>query len=70
MQLRFVDADSLGVFKTEALQVAGEAYDVALDVSFPKAGEAVLDFETMRVFDEKSLVCTLKNKVSKSMYCL
>ena len=65
MQLRFVDADSFGVFKTETVQVAGEAYDVALDVSFPKAGDAVLDFETLRVFDEKTLTCTVKNKVRR-----
>ncbi|EDQ90671.1 uncharacterized protein MONBRDRAFT_18473 [Monosiga brevicollis MX1] len=57
-----LDCNSLGVIKAESLAISAEAYDVALDVTFPRADRPVLDFETMRVFDEKTLQCTLKNK--------
>jgi hydrocephalus-inducing protein len=42
--------------------VFAEAYDVALDMSFPKGAEGGIDFGTIRVMDETKQTCTLKNK--------
>ena len=57
------DIDNItGDEKPEIVQVLGEAYDVALDMSFPKGADGGLDFGTIRVFEETKQACTLKNK--------
>ncbi|CAD5117498.1 DgyrCDS6267 [Dimorphilus gyrociliatus] len=63
IRLEVMDVDNIiGLVQTENIQVHAEAYDVALDVSFPKGTEGGLDFETIRVNDEMKQTCTLKNK--------
>ena len=52
----------LGTCHTETIQVTGEAYDVALDMSFPRGTDGGLDFGTVRVFEEPKQTCSLKNK--------
>ena len=50
------DVDNvLGVCQTESVQVIGEAYDVALDMSFPRGADGGLDFGVVRVFDDSKL---------------
>eukprot|EP00794_Sanderia_malayensis_P018879 gene18879-20779_t len=55
-------ANIMGLTHAENIQVLAEAYDVALDMSFPKGADGGLDFGTLRVFDESKLSCSLKNK--------
>jgi hydrocephalus-inducing protein len=52
----------MGVVHTEPIQVIAEAYDVALDMSFPKGTDGGLDFGTIRVNEERKEALTLKNK--------
>ena len=52
----------MGLVQTENIQVTAEAYDVALDMSFPKGADGGLDFGTIRVMDESKQTCSLKNK--------
>lgn len=53
----------MGLVQTENIQVTAEAYDVALDMSFPKGADGGLDFGTIRVVaDESKQSCSLKNK--------
>ncbi|XP_035275425.1 hydrocephalus-inducing protein homolog [Anguilla anguilla] len=52
----------LGLVQTENLQILAEAYDVALDISFPKGADGGLDFGTIKVSDEAKLSVNLKNK--------
>ncbi|XP_065674973.1 hydrocephalus-inducing protein homolog isoform X5 [Hydra vulgaris] len=57
------DGDNvLGLSHAENITVIAEAYDIALDLSFPKGADGILDFGTLKVGDEAKLVCTLKNK--------
>jgi adenylate kinase family enzyme len=63
LRLEVSDVDNVaGIVQAEHIQISAESYDVALDVSFPKAGEALLDYEAMRVGEERSLTCNIKNK--------
>eukprot|EP01135_Chromosphaera_perkinsii_P007876 Nk52_evm68s1020 gene=Nk52_evmTU68s1020 len=52
----------LGVVQSESIHVTAEAYDVALDVHFPKGCDGGLEFGCIKVFDEMKHVLTLKNK--------
>lgn len=53
----------MGLVQTENIQITAEAYDVALDMSFPKGADGGLDFGTIRVVtDESKQSCSLKNK--------
>lgn len=52
----------MGLLQTENIQVLAEAYDVALDMSFPKGADGGLDFGIIRVMDETKQTCSLKNK--------
>ena len=57
------DVDNImGLVQTENIMVTSEAYDVALDMSFPKGADGGLDFGTLRVLDESKQTCSLKNK--------
>ncbi|KAG7468631.1 hypothetical protein MATL_G00145140 [Megalops atlanticus] len=63
VSLEVSDVDSiLGLVQTENIQILAEAYDVALDISFPKGADGGLDFGTIRVSEEAKLSVTLKNK--------
>ncbi|KAH9493176.1 hypothetical protein Btru_021958, partial [Bulinus truncatus] len=63
IRLEISDAENImGVVHTEPIQVIGEAYDVALDMSFPKGTDGGLDFGTVKVNEEGRQTCTLKNK--------
>ena len=52
----------MGLLQTENIQVLAEAYDVALDMSFPKGADGGLDFGIIKVMDETKQTCSLKNK--------
>ena len=52
----------MGLMHVEAISITAEAYDVCLDVSFPRGAEGGLDFQCIRVCDEHKLVLQLKNK--------
>ena len=57
------DVDQImGLVQNENIQVQVEAYDVALDMSFPKGADGGLDFGSLKVFDEAKQTCTLKNR--------
>ncbi len=52
----------MGLMHVENIQVVAEAYDVALDISFPKGTDGGLDFPCTRACDEQKLTLHLKNK--------
>ncbi|XP_069073573.1 hydrocephalus-inducing protein homolog [Pleurodeles waltl] len=52
----------LGIVQIENIQIFAEAYDVALDISFPKGTDGGLDFGIVKVMDESRLSVSLKNK--------
>ncbi|XP_039618305.1 hydrocephalus-inducing protein-like [Polypterus senegalus] len=61
IRLEVSDAEYiLGIVYTENIQIFAEAYDVTLDVSFPKDGG--LDFGVIKVMEEAKQVISLKNK--------
>ncbi|KAJ8339703.1 hypothetical protein SKAU_G00343360 [Synaphobranchus kaupii] len=63
LSLEISDVDGiLGLVQTENIQILAEAYDVALDISFPKGADGGLDFGTIKVSDEAKLSVNLKNK--------
>ena len=63
IRIEAADVDNImGVHSFEVIQVTGEAYDVALDMSFPRGTDGGLDFGVVRVFEEPKQTCSLKNK--------
>ena len=61
--LQVYDVDNImGLVQSENIQVHAEAYDVALDMSFPKGADGGIDFDVIRVLDEQKQQCSLKNK--------
>ena len=52
----------MGLMHVETVQVVAEAYDVALDISFPKGTDGGLDFQCIRACDDHKLTVHLKNK--------
>ena len=52
----------MGLVQTENIPVHAEAYDVALDMSFPKGADGGIDFDVIRVSDRHAQTCSLKNK--------
>ncbi|KAL0621981.1 Hydrocephalus-inducing protein-like protein [Plecturocebus cupreus] len=58
-----LDADNLlGVVQIENITVCAEAYDIALDITFPKGAEGGLDFGIVRVTEEVKQPLQLKNR--------
>ncbi|OAF70268.1 hypothetical protein A3Q56_01881 [Intoshia linei] len=55
-------AGQIGLIQTEIIQVSAEAYDVALDLSFPKGTDGGLDLDAIRVGEEARQICSIKNK--------
>ncbi|XP_067853715.1 hydrocephalus-inducing protein homolog [Heptranchias perlo] len=63
IRLEVYDAENiLGIVQTENILVLAEAYDVALDISFPKGTDGGIDFGVIKVFDNVKQTITLKNK--------
>ncbi|ESO12293.1 hypothetical protein HELRODRAFT_62889 [Helobdella robusta] len=63
IRLEVYDVENLlGLIHTNNVQVSAEAYDVALDISFPKGSDGGLDYGLCKVCEENKLVCTLRNK--------
>ncbi|CAH8550496.1 unnamed protein product [Dicrocoelium dendriticum] len=63
LRLEVYDIENLaGVIQVETIQVIAEAYDVALDISFPKACDGVLDFGRVKVGEEVKQPLVLKNR--------
>ena len=52
----------MGLVQAENIQILAEAYDVALDMSFPRGADGGIDFGIIRVLDESRQICSLKNK--------
>ena len=63
LKLEVFDPDRItGVAQTESITVVAEAYDVSIDIHFPRSTEGGLDFGTSRVDDESKQTCLLRNK--------
>ncbi|XP_072403680.1 hydrocephalus-inducing protein homolog [Chiloscyllium punctatum] len=63
IRLEVYDAENiLGIVQTENILVLAEAYDVALDISFPKGTDGGIDFGVIKVIDSVKQTITLKNK--------
>ena len=54
--------DQYGIVEAITIHVHAEAYDVALDMSFPKGTDGGIDFGVVRVGEEGKNQLTLKNK--------
>ena len=52
----------MGCVSAPVITIQAEAYDVALDMSFPKGTDGGIDFGTNRVSDDTKQTITLKNK--------
>ncbi|KAJ3287536.1 hypothetical protein HK104_008544 [Borealophlyctis nickersoniae] len=63
VRLEVSDVDKIGgVVQEVPILVTAEAYDIAMDLHFPKGYEGGLDFGVLKVFEEGKQMCTLKNK--------
>ncbi|XP_047385193.1 hydrocephalus-inducing protein homolog isoform X1 [Sciurus carolinensis] len=63
IRLEVLDAENLvGVVQIENILIFAEAYDIALDITFPKGAEGGLDFGTVRVMEETKQPLQLKNR--------
>lgn len=62
VRLEVFDTEKIGGIVQEVpILVTAEAYDIAMDLHFPKGYDGV-DFGVLKVFDEGKLLCSLKNK--------
>ena len=52
----------MGLMHVETVQISAEAYDVAIDISFPKGADGGLDFGCVKACDEQKMVLQIKNK--------
>ncbi|XP_062442830.1 hydrocephalus-inducing protein homolog [Rhea pennata] len=63
IRLEVSDAENvLGIVQIENIQILAEAYDVALNITFPKVADSNLDFGILKVMDEAKITLNLKNK--------
>ncbi|XP_053355859.1 hydrocephalus-inducing protein-like [Clarias gariepinus] len=63
IRLEVLDVENiLGVVHTENINIVAEAYDVALEITFPKGTDNSLDFGKIKVSEEVKLSVNLKNK--------
>jgi hydrocephalus-inducing protein len=66
IRIEYGDTDTgpsgAGMTGSESIMVTAESYDVMLALTFPKNSEHCLDYEMMRVNEDKHLTCELKNK--------
>ncbi|KAI8909684.1 hypothetical protein EDD86DRAFT_206048, partial [Gorgonomyces haynaldii] len=63
VRLEVFDGDRIGeVVHDIPIVITSEAYDIAMDVHFPKGFDGGLDFGVLKVSEEGKQICTLKNK--------
>ncbi|KAM6223795.1 hydrocephalus-inducing protein homolog [Rhynchocyon petersi] len=63
IRLEVLDAENLvGIAQVENITIIAEAYDIALDITFPKGAEGGLDFGVVRVMEEVKQPLQLKNR--------
>ncbi|KAI9343132.1 hypothetical protein BDR26DRAFT_917651 [Obelidium mucronatum] len=63
IRLEVSDTEKIGgVVQEVPITITAEAYDIAMDLHFPKGFEGGLDFGVIKVLEEGKQVCTLKNK--------
>ncbi|CAH8527130.1 unnamed protein product [Schistosoma turkestanicum] len=63
LRLEVYDLENIaGLIQVETIQVLAEAYDVALDITFPKGSDGGIDFGLIKVGEEIKHTITLKNK--------
>ncbi|KAJ3029566.1 UNVERIFIED_CONTAM: hypothetical protein HDU68_011780 [Siphonaria sp. JEL0065] len=63
IRLEVSDTEKIGgVVQEVPIMITAEAYDIAMDLHFPKGFEGGLDFGVIKVLEEGKQVCTLKNK--------
>ncbi|ORY39534.1 hypothetical protein BCR33DRAFT_853320, partial [Rhizoclosmatium globosum] len=63
IRLEVSDTEKIGgVVQEVPIIVTAEAYDIAMDLHFPKGFDGGLDFGVIKVLEEGKQVCTLKNK--------
>ncbi|KAJ3305286.1 hypothetical protein HDV03_001884, partial [Kappamyces sp. JEL0829] len=63
LKLEVSDADKIsGIVQEIPIVVTAEAYDISMDIHFPKGFDGGLDFGTLKVSDEGKQLVTLKNK--------
>ncbi|MCJ8733357.1 hypothetical protein PDJAM_G00222410, partial [Pangasius djambal] len=63
LRLEVLDVENiLGVVHTENINIVAEAYDVSLEITFPKGTDNSLDFGIIKVSEEVKLSVNLKNK--------
>ncbi|KAJ3408149.1 hypothetical protein HDU80_006663 [Chytriomyces hyalinus] len=63
IKLEVSDTEKIGgVVQEVSIMITAEAYDIAMDLHFPKGYDGGLDFGVLKVLEEGKQVCTLKNK--------
>ncbi|KAI9095517.1 hypothetical protein DFS34DRAFT_651319 [Phlyctochytrium arcticum] len=63
VRLEISDVEKIaGVVQEVPVLVTAEAYDIAIDLHFPKGYEGGLDFGVIKVYEEGKQMCTFKNK--------
>ncbi|PAA50321.1 hypothetical protein BOX15_Mlig000423g3, partial [Macrostomum lignano] len=63
IRIETFDVDNiLGVLETLTVNISAEAYDVAIDLSFPKGNDGSVDFGVKKVGEEEKVQLSLKNK--------
>lgn len=63
IRLEVFDTEKIGgVVQEIPISVTAEAYDIAMDLHFPKGYDGGLDFSVIKVTEEGKQMCTLKNK--------
>ncbi|KAJ3206444.1 hypothetical protein HDU82_004517 [Entophlyctis luteolus] len=63
IRLEVSDTEKIGgVVQEVPIMITAEAYDIAMDLHFPKGYEGGLDFGVIKVLEEGKQICTLKNK--------
>ncbi|KAI8803400.1 hypothetical protein BJ742DRAFT_498091 [Cladochytrium replicatum] len=63
IKIEVSDLDKVGgIFQEYTIVVTAEAYDIAMDLHFPKGYDGGFDFGVTRVCEEVKQMCSLKNK--------
>jgi hydrocephalus-inducing protein len=60
-------ANLLGVVQSLPIAITAEAYNVAVELQFPKGSGTILNLGTLRVFEEKQTTLSLRNKGKYAM---
>lgn len=62
IQIEILDEQKVRIFRTETIQISGEAFDVNFDIVIPKTGNEQFDFGQLKVGQSKTLQMSVKNK--------